>query len=56
VQNRAIGVIVFWPTDRRSPEDNTNRRAIFVVIRAQQVNGAWVIQHIRFGDPLEAPR
>jgi hypothetical protein len=56
VQNRAIGVIVFWPTDRRGPSDNSSRRAIFVVIRAQQVNGAWVIQHIRFGDPLESPR
>ncbi len=56
VQNRAVGVIVFWPTDRRSPSDNASRRAIFVVVRAQQVNGAWVIQHIRFGDPLESPR
>jgi hypothetical protein len=56
VQNRAIGVIVFWPTDRRTPGDTGSRRAIFVVVRAQQINGEYVIQQIRFGDPLETPR
>jgi hypothetical protein len=56
VQNRAIGVIVFWPMDRHSPGDSGARRAIFVIVRAQLVDGAFVIQHIRFGDPLEAPR
>jgi hypothetical protein len=57
VQNRAVGVIAFWPSDRRSPGDTASgRRAIFVVIRAQQINGSFVIQQIRYGDPLEAPR
>ena len=51
-----IGVIVFWPTSRRLPEETMSRRAIFVLVKATQVHGSYVIQQLTFGDPLELPR
>jgi hypothetical protein len=55
-KDQPVGVIVFWPTNRRSANDTSPRRAIFVLVKGQLVKDAYVVQHITFGDPLETPR
>ena len=55
-KDQPVGVIVFWPTDRRLPTDTSARRAIFVLIKGQLSGEQFVIQQITFGDPLETPR
>jgi hypothetical protein len=55
-KDQVVGVIVFWPTDRRLPTDTTARRAIFVLVKGQLRNGSYVMQQLTFGDPLETPR
>jgi len=55
-KDQPVGVIVFWPMERRLPTDTSARRAIFVLIKGQSTGDTFVIQQITFGDPLETPR
>jgi hypothetical protein len=55
-KDQPVGVLVFWPTDKRSPNDTSSRRAIFVLIKGQGAKDGYVVQQITFGDPLETPR
>src|SRR6185503_9772238 len=34
-KEQLVGVIVFWPTDHRSPTDTSPRRAVFVLVKGQ---------------------
>lgn len=55
--DQPIGVLVFWPAvDKRTPNDAAKRRPIFVLVKAQLVEGGFAITQISFGDPLETPR
>jgi hypothetical protein len=55
-KDQLVGVLVFWPTERRLAADTSARRAIFVLVKGQPANGSFAIQQITFGDPLESPR
>jgi hypothetical protein len=55
-KDQPVGVMVFWPTDKRLPTDNSPRRAVFVLVRGQVAKDAYVVQQVTFGDPLETPR
>ena len=55
-KDQPVGVIVFWPTETRLPGDTSARRAIFVLIKGHAANGAYAVERVAFGDPLETPR
>jgi hypothetical protein len=55
-KDQSVGIMVFWPTNRRAPTDTSARRAIFVLVKGQSINGVYVVQQLTFGDPLETPR
>jgi hypothetical protein len=55
-RDQAVGVIVLWPEARRLALNGPVRRATFVLVKAQFVNGRYVLVQITVGDPLEPPR
>ena len=55
-KDQVVGVMVFWPGEHRAPNDNSPRRAIFLLVKGQLVKDTYVVQQITFGDPLETPR
>jgi hypothetical protein len=55
-RDQPVGVLVFWPTDRRTPADAATCRAIFVLVKGQMIGGSYVVQQVTFGDPLETSR
>lgn len=50
------GVIVLWPATRGRAPAAAPKRATFVLLKAERVDGAYVIRQITFGDPLESPQ
>jgi hypothetical protein len=55
-KDQPVAVLVFWPTERNLLADKPVRRALFVLVKAQLIGGAYVVQQVTFGDPLESAR
>jgi len=54
---QAIGVIVLWRRERADNFSSTaSNRPLFILIKADQVDGRYVLRQITFGDPLERKR
>jgi hypothetical protein len=55
-KHEVTGIIVLWPSNRGRPLAAAPRRAIFVLVKGEKVDGVYVLRQITFGDPLESPQ
>jgi hypothetical protein len=55
-KHEATGVIVLWPPTRGRSIAAAPRRATFVLVKGENVDGLYVLRQITFGDPLETPQ
>jgi hypothetical protein len=55
-KHEVSGVIVLWPPTRSRTLAAQPRRAIFVLVKGEPVDGQYVLRQITFGDPLETPQ
>jgi len=55
-KDQVTAAIVLWPDPRRASLSGPVRRATFVLVKGQLIDGRYVICQISVGDPLEPPR
>ena len=55
-KHEVTGVIVLWPHPRGRGLAAEVRRATFVLVKGEKVDGEYVFRQITFGDPLESPQ
>ena len=55
-KDSVTGIIVLWPENKSRSLAAAPKRAIFVLVKAQRVDGQYVLRQITFGDPLESPQ
>lgn len=55
-EGEVLGVIVLWPPTRGRSIASAPKRATFVLVKGEKVDGAYVLRQITFGDPLESPQ
>jgi hypothetical protein len=55
-KHEVSGVIVLWPQTRGRLQAAAPKRATFVLVKAEKVDGVFVLRRLTFGDPLETPQ
>ena len=55
-KQEVTGIIVLWPPTRGRSIAAEPRRATFVLVKGEKVDGVYVLRQITFGDPLETPQ
>jgi hypothetical protein len=55
-KHEVMGVVILWPPTRGRSLASDPKRAIFVLVKGEKVDGQYVLHQITFGDPLETPQ
>jgi hypothetical protein len=55
-KHEVMGVIILRPQIRGRAIAGDPKRAIFVLVKGEKVDGVYVFRQITFGDPLETPQ
>ena len=55
-KHEVMGVVILWPAVRGRSIASDPKRAIFVLVKGEKVDGQYVFHQITFGDPLETPQ
>ena len=55
-KEQPVGLIVLWREERADTFGTPRTHPIFLLVKAQLLDGQYVIRQVTFGDPLEAAR
>jgi hypothetical protein len=55
-KHEVTGIIVLWPPTRGRSIAAEPKRATFVLVKGEKIDGVYVLRQITFGDPLETPQ
>jgi hypothetical protein len=55
-KHEVMGVVILWPALRGHAIAGDPKRAIFVLVKGEKVDGIYALRQISFGDPLETPQ
>ena len=55
-KHEVTGIVVLWPPTRGRSIAAEPKRATFVLVKGEKVDGVYVLRQITFGDPLDTPQ